>query len=184
MVSDAIDAIAWDDPDWSGRADATEDRDRFRIQDDVGAVWAMRKLAAAKKRLGEIADISGAEIDRIQAWAEYQSREPMRDVAYFEGILMEYGRAQREEGRKTISTPYGSVKSRIGRSLYTFSDKQGFIDWARQHRPEWVAVKEEPSLSALRDANVQASADPETGEIIPGLEVGPPQVTFSVEVEK
>lgn len=179
MVIEAIDAMDWDEP---GSGD--EDRERFRIQNDSQAVWAMRKLASAKARLHDISLIAEAEIDRIQHWAEQQSREPMRDATYFEGILMEYGRAQREEGRKTVSTPYGAVKSRIGRSRYTFSDKQGFIEWARQHRPEWVAVKEEPSLSALHDANVQGSADPETGEVIPGLEVDPPQVTFSVEVEK
>jgi hypothetical protein len=45
-------------------------------------------------------------------------------------------------------------------------------------------VKEEPALSALRDSNILEAADPETGEMIPGLEVQPATVNFTVEVGK
>lgn len=173
-----IDVLAWDE------GPQEQDRERFRVTNDEQATWAMRKATAARTRLDEITRIAEGEIERIKEWAEHESREPMRDLDYFEHLLTQYGAEQREQGRKTISTPYGSVKSRIGQSRYVFSDKQQFIEWARQHRPDWIAVKEEPSLSALHDANVLASADPDTGEVIPGLEVEPPKVTFKVEVSK
>lgn len=178
MVSEAIDVMDWDEPDTG-----SEDRERFRIESDSQAVWAMRKLAAAKARLHDIALIAESEIARIQHWAEQQSREPMRDTAYFEGILVEYGMAQRVEGRKTVSTPYGAIKSRTGQPKYTFTDKDEFLAWARVHRPGWVAVKEEPALSVIR-SETEGPVDAETGEIIPGLSVDPASVSFSVEVEK
>lgn len=161
-----------------------EDRERFKITDDSQATWAMRKAAAARARLHDIELIAESEIARIQHWAEHESRVPMRDLSYFEGILIDYAIRQRAEGRKTVSTPYGAVKSRSGQARYVFVDKEGFVEWAKQHRPEWVAVKEEPSLSSLRDSNVAAAADPDTGEVIPGLEVEPPSVKYTVEVSK
>lgn len=160
------------------------DRERFKIEDDWEATWAMRKAAAARARLHDIELVSESEIARIQEWAERESREPLRDLAYFEGILIEYAMKQRAEGRKTVSTPYGSVKSRAGQAKYVFVDKEGFIEWAKQNHPDWIAVKEEPALSALRDSKIVNAADPDTGEVIPGLEVQPPTVNFTVEVSK
>lgn len=171
--------------DWDAHVDTErEDRERFKIEDDSQATWAMRKASAARARLAEIQAIADAEIERIQQWAEHESRVPMRDLDYFEGILIEYGRKQRAEGRKTVSTPYGSIKSRSGQARFVFSDKAQFIEWAKVNRPEWLVVKEDVSLSALRDASITASADPESGEVIPGLDVEPPTVNFTVEVSK
>jgi hypothetical protein len=179
-MAETADAIAWD-----AQADADrEDRERFKIEDDSQATWAMRKAAATRARLTEIQSIADAEIERIQQWAEHESRVPMRDLDYFEGILIEYGRRQRAEGRKTVSTPYGAIKSRSGQTRFTFSDKAQFIEWAKVNRPDWLVVKEEPSLSALRDSSLTVAADPDSGEVIPGLDVEPPIVNFTVEVSK
>jgi hypothetical protein len=173
-----IDAIGWDSHQ------SEPDRERFKIEDDSQATWAMRKAAAARTRLDEIKAIAEAEIARIQDWAEHESRVPMRDLDYFEAILIEYAKGQRAEGRKTVSTPYGSIKSRSGQARFVFSDKTQFIEWAKANRPEWLVVKEEVSLSALRDSSLKEAADPESGEIIPGLDVEPPTVNFTVEVSK
>lgn len=172
-----IDVLAWDE------GNTEQDRERFRIENDEQATWAMRKLTAARARLDEIAHIAEAEIQRIQAWAERESREPMRDVEYFEGVLTEYGITQRAEGRKTVSTPYGSIKSRMGQPKYTFLDKDQFIEWAKANHPDWVAVKEEPALSVIKAATSEP-VDPDTGEVIPGLTVDPASISYSIEVSK
>lgn len=178
-MSDSIEAVTWDketNPAW-------DDRERFRIEHDEQAVWAMRKMAASRKRLDEIKEIADAEIERIQSWAEHQSRVPMRDAEYFQAILEEYGRAQRAEGRKTVSTPYGSIKSRLGQPRYTFTDKEEFISWAQRNRPDWLVVKPEPLLSVIK-AESSGPADAITGEIIPGLTIDPAAISFTVEVSK
>lgn len=183
MVTEAIEVMDWDEPD-SG----SEDRERFRIDTDSQAVWAMRKLAAAKARLHDIALIAESEIARIQHWAEQQSREPLRDTAYFEGILVEYGMKQRLEGRKTVSTPYGAIKSRTGQPKWRVADPEEFLSWARRNnRADLIRVKEEPDMARLKETLVPGDGtalDPESGEIIPGLNVDPASVSFSVEVEK
>lgn len=178
-MTDTVNAIEFD------TTEVSADRERFRIEDDSQATWAMRKAAAARTRLDEIKAIADAEIERIQAWAEHESREPMRDIDYFEGILTEYAIAQRAEGRKTISTPYGSVKSRMGRAKYVVEDAEAFFEWARQNRPQFIRVKEEPDLTAIREfVPANAGVDRETGELIPGLRVEPSSPSYTVEVSK
>jgi len=171
-----IDVLAWDE----GPTDT--DRERFKVKNDEQAVWAMRKLAAARARLNEIQKIADAEIERVQAWASSESTEPLRDTDYFEAILTEYAIGQRAEGRKSVSTPYGSVKSRQGQVKYVILDEAEFLAWAKAHRPDWVQVKESPALSVIRAAHVEVPADPDTGEVIPGMDVQPASVSYRVEV--
>lgn len=175
------DVLSWDTSD-----PTAGERERFRIDNDEQAVWAMRKLAAARTRLDEIAYIAEAEIQRIQAWAEHESREPLRDVDYFEGILVEYGMQQRAEGRKSVSTPYGTIKSRAGQAKWSV-DADTFIEWAKQHRPDLVRVKEEPALSTMKEAlsiNGDSAFDPDSGEVVPGVIVTGADTKFTVEVSK
>ena len=178
-MSDGTDVLTYDNTSVE-----PVDRERFKIQDDWEATWAMRKIAAARTRIDEIQAIADSEVARVQEWAEQEGRESLRDLDYFEGLLIEYGIAQRTVGRKSVSTPYGAIKSRTGQAKYVFVDKEQFLVWARTNRPDWVAVKEEPALSAMRENHVLAAADPDTGEMIPGLQVEPPSVSFRVEVVK
>ena len=53
-MSDSIEAIDWD----AEAPVASQDRERFRIENDEQAVWAMRKMAAASQRLKEIQHIA------------------------------------------------------------------------------------------------------------------------------
>lgn len=180
-MTDTISAIEFDNTD-------SVDRERFKIADDSQATWAMRKMTAARSRLDEIQKIADAEIARIQEWAEQQSREPMRDIDYFEFILTEYAIAQRAEGRKTVSTPYGSVKSRMGQDKWRVDDAEEFLSWARRNnRADLIRVKEEPDMARVKDTLVSgsgAAVDPESGEVIPGLTVEPGSPSYKVEVSK
>jgi hypothetical protein len=181
-MSDSIEAIDWD----AEAPVAAEDRERFRIQNDDQAVWAMRKLSAASKRIQEIKHIADSEIERIQSWAEQQSREPLRDSDYFEAILIEYGRGQRIEGRKSVSTPYGTIKSRTAPPAFEV-DKDAFLEWAKANRPDLVRVKEEPNVAdmkAVLEVSGDNAIDPESGEVVPGVKVTGHDVRFSVEVSK
>lgn len=174
------DVLSWDSDDQQDYAD----RERFRITDDAQATWAMRKLAAAREALNGVANVAEAEIARVQAWAEQRSRQALQDAQYFEGILCEYARAQRAEGRKSVSTPYGTVKSRAGSPRWTI-DAEAFLAWARTAHPDLIRVKEEPALAAVKDALQVAdggAVDPATGEVVPGVAIAEAEVTYSVEV--
>lgn len=171
LVASLDDAPDADTPDGT-------DRDRYRITDDGGAAWAMRRLAAVQRRRADIAAVADQEIARVEAWAAAQTAPLDRDVAYFEGILGEYAKAVRGtpgDGRKSVSTPYGVVSTRAGRLRWTVTDPAALLGWAQSHRRELVTVTETVKVSDASKA-LAAYGDPagsvfdqQTGDEVPGI---------------
>jgi hypothetical protein len=85
--------------------------DRFRVDDDYKAEWAMRKLAAAQAEI----DALEAERDRqraeLDAWFDRRIRPSLRTLSFMEGLLIGYGMDQAEEGRKTVDLPSGKIRA-------------------------------------------------------------------------
>lgn len=173
------------------RPDSADGGERFTIQNDAQAAWAMRKLLSYQSKRDENARIAEAERQRIDAWLERQNAKDQSDVNYFTGMLVQYAeRQRREEGRKSIETPYGTVKTRQGQPKWLI-DEAEFIPWARENHPEFVRVKEEADLSAMKKALEIAETDSlgtvaidDDGQVIPGVSVTPPTISITVEVEK
>lgn len=169
-----------------------EDRERFQITDDSQAAWAMRKLLALRTKMQANEKIADHERTRIDAWLDHENGKYTNDVAYFEAILTQYARQQREaDNRKTIETPYGVVKSRATQNKFRVLDEQAFLDWAEANMPEAINVKRTPALSVLKESVTVEKTDSlglvamlEHGEIIPGVTVDPADVNYTVEVTK
>lgn len=167
-------------------------KDSFRIEDDQQAAWAMRKLLAARIRRDSNMQVADAERQRIEQWLEYVNAKHDRDIAYFEGILVEYASRMRvSDDRKSIDTPYGVVKSRQGQPRINVLDADEFINWARQGHEDLLTVKVSPSLAAIKalaEIEVTETLGPVAitpdGEVIPGLDIQPATVNYTVEVSK
>lgn len=168
-----------------------EQHESFRIQDDAQAAWAMRKLLGARIRKDNNVNVAERERLRIDSWIEQVNVKHDRDIAYFEAILSQYASVQRNEGRKTVETPYGVVKSRVGQPKIAVEDAEAFIAWAQQGHEDLLLVKVGPSLSAIKaiaeientDTLGMVAITPD-GEIIPGVSVAPAVVSYTVEVSK
>jgi hypothetical protein len=171
-----------------------EERDliNFQITDDGQAAWAMRKLLSLKNKMLENEEIAKAEQDRINSWLIRVNGRFDADVSYFEAILTQYARNQRNnEGRKTIDTPYGVVKSRATQSKFKVENVDEFLQWASINAPQLVNIKASPNLTALKDyasaeetQTLGAVAMTSDGEIIPGVTVDPANINFTVEVAR
>ena len=172
----------------------TEDREQnnFQVTDDAQAAWAMRKLLSLKKKMIENENIAQREHARMDEWLIRVNGRFESDVSYFEAILTQYARNQRQnEGRKTIDTPYGVVKSRATQSKFKVDNVDEFLQWAAIFAPHLINVKTSPNLTALKDfasqeethtlGSVAMTID---GEIIPGVTVEPADINFTVEVAK
>lgn len=86
--------------------------ERFRIEDDSAAEWAMRKLAAATARAQEIDAAAQQHHEEIDRWVDRRMRPARREVEFFEAILVDYGIRQVEEAkRKTVDVPSGKIRS-------------------------------------------------------------------------
>lgn len=169
----------------------------FRLDSDRMASWAARKRAAAEDRIREVQELAAAEVDRITAWAESQITTPARDMAFFDTVLLDYARRQREElDRKSVSTPYGTVKSKEVPATYEVTDEAAFLVWAKANRPELVQTVEKVSKVELKKrvaidvqevstedeeapvATMSTVTDTETGEVLPGLTAVPARITY------
>lgn len=164
-------------------------RDRFRLADDGQATWAMRRLARIQAQMTRVRNIADAERQRIQAWEERQLKANERDHDYFSFLLTEYASGERAaHDRKTIDTPFGVVKSRSGQPVWEVNADE-FLDWATEHAPELVKVKASPALSEMKKAltveeteTLGLVAMTKDGEVVPGVQIQPGQVGFTIEI--
>jgi hypothetical protein len=180
--------------DYDEDGDATRylaESESFRIEDDEQAAWAMRKALAAHERRDANRRVAERERHRIDSWLAAVNATPDRDIDYFEGLLTRYASEERAQGRKTIDTPYGAVKSRQGQPSIAVIDPAEFIAWAQAAHPDLLTVKVSPSLSAVKAIAEIESTDTlglvaitPDGEVIPGVDVTPAAVTYRVEVSK
>ena len=162
----------------------TEERkERFRVNDDGAASWAMGHYRRIKKKQDENKQIGEQEIMRIQEWLASVNETLDTNANYFESLLLDYARRMRDtDGRKTISLPYGKVSSRNNGEKWTVNPEV-FLVWANEHSPELIRIKQEPALSLIKERLTNLgfgkviTAD---GEMVPGVVVEPPKVTFTV----
>lgn len=169
-----------------------EDRERFRIQNDEQAAWAVRKLGQFRARQDEAKQVAANEQERISEWLDRQLSRDADDIAYFTALLTQYALSERDQSnRKSIDTPYGVVKTRAGQPKFVVDDHDAFLEYAKQSHPEWIRVREDADVTALKKAvtvddtpTLGLVAVTEDGEIVPGLQITPAQVSVTVEEAK
>lgn len=162
-----------------------EQRERFRIEDDRAATWAMRRLYATESKVREFEQIAAEEIARVNDWLAQVIAPLDRDRNYFTGLLTQYARQQRDaEGRKSIALPHGKITSRATSPKWHVNDEQT-IEWARMSCPDVIVTKESLSLTAMKERFQVADgrAIDENGEVVPGVVIDPAGVSYSINTE-
>jgi hypothetical protein len=170
-----------------------ERSEHFRVDSDELAAWAMRKLRAATVKKTRNAAIASEEIARIQRWLEQANAPAVREIGYFEGLLRDYGvncRLDPADGRKTVSLPGGKITTRPAPVSLKIDD-EAFLPWARVNRQDLIKVKEEASVSAIKEAFSSQLGQTDTfvtedGEIVPGVQAWQsdyPSVTVKPDID-
>ena len=164
-------------------------RAMFTITDDTQAEWAMRKLATINARHDELKAVAEMEISRVTMWLDRCTSRDRDDVEFFTGLLTSYAARVREaEGRKTLTLPHGSVKSRASAAKITVADPELFMKWAVESgNADLVKVTTAPSQSAINAAlrpTDDGSVITDEGELVVGVNVVPASVKFTVETTK
>ena len=104
---------AFDHPeDYTEEAHRRARVQRWRVEDDDAAEWALRKMAVAGEELRRLREQADAWADRIQAWFDQAARTHARTVEVMEAKLADYGLRVREAGGPaTITLPAGVIKT-------------------------------------------------------------------------
>jgi hypothetical protein len=162
-----------------------EYRPAFVVDTDEKAAWALRKYDAAMDRVQQAIDLAEAEQQRINDWVEERKRILSRDADFFGGLLQRYALEQREQfDRKKIDLPSGVVQTRSTSEKFAIIDRDAFVAWAQENRPDLLKVSYAPSMTAVNDALTMVdggAVDSNTGSIIPGIVVEPGKVTATIK---
>lgn len=161
----------------------------FEIKDDKTANWALRKIREAEARIEQVQRFAEEQKAEIDAWAETATEREAHSITFFTGLLQAYHfKLHQENPRiKTIKLPAGELQLRKAQPKFSRDDNK-LTAWLKAHRPEFVKVKESPDWAEAKKAlNVAGRhlVDPETGEIVDGVEVyEPEEPTFRVKTRK
>lgn len=163
---------------------------RWTITDDGAAEWALRRIAVIDAERADLNEKATAWRDRIQAWFDHATTPLDQRRDFFVFHLERYAYEQREAtGRKTLTFPSGKVASRESKPAAIVVDEAAVIAWANANLPgelleSVVRTVVSVSLTGLRDV-VTIDADREKvlyegGELVPGTDVRPGAVSFTV----
>ena len=167
--------------------DDTENQ-RFRIQDDNQADWALRKIARARQDMKEAEETAAMEIEKINRWLDGQRDESLRTERFFTALLQEYyePRFMTNPDKKTYKLPSGKVQRRTQQPLFD-RDNEALLAWLKQRgMTDYVEVKETPKWGELKQQvqvvgeHVVIKDGPLKGEIVDGVEVVHRPPTFRV----
>ena len=152
-----------------------EHRESFIVDSDDKAAWAMRKYAWLIRKIRENEAIVEKEKLRLQAWLFEVSSPLCKNAAYFEDLLLDYMRREREANdRKSIKLPHGTIKSVSTQEKIIPLD--GFVDWAQKNNRDDLLTFPAPKPNA--QAIKQAGISNEFVEVVPAY------VSYSVKVSE
>ena len=166
---------------------------RWRVEDDDAAEWALRKMAVANEELRRLREQADAWADRIQAWFDQAARTHARTVEVMETKLADYGLRVREAGGPaTISLPAGVIKTSERKPAVEVEDDErlaGFLaerlvdcdkddDWFRA----WEAAFPEAAVGNEPDPLVKVAHKVYVGPLRKLVRVGEAEDGWDVSV--
>lgn len=151
-----------------------EDNERFKVDNDDKANWALRKIMESRRRIKEYQRQAEVEMERIDSWLREVQQDEEKSSSYFEGLLAVYLMERRRDNPKmrVLKLPLGRVKSRILEPDFQ-KDEAVLLEWAKNSVPDVVESVEKLKWAELKKC-IAVGADgkavyTETGEVVAGL---------------
>lgn len=163
--------------------------DRFHIENDSGANWALRKIKSLQDKKEANAALAKEEISKINAWLEQENQSLDDSIGHFETLLQEYATRLREkDGKfKSMKLPSGSFGFRKSQPKWEY-DSKAVVESLEQHgNHELVRIKKEPDKSAIKKnykVHKGKVVDPVTGMVLDGVTVTEQPDSFTVKVDE
>lgn len=170
----------------------------YEIKNLEDLTWAFRKLSYYQAKKVEKQKISNAERERINeelskvnAWEEKELKSVNDSISYFESIIANYHSTVLAEDpdSKTLSTPYGKVKSTTNKAQPDKEDGNKLLAFVKENKLPFIKVTEELKWGDLKKTLQVVEKDGkqivinENGQAVPGATVKPQTTTFKVEIE-
>jgi phage host-nuclease inhibitor protein Gam len=175
---------------------AETDAERWQITDNLSAEWAMRKVAEAERARDRTHEQAFAWREQIDRWEAEQLKPLNRTVSFFTGHLAQFLQELRsaDPDTKSLSLPSGRVSSKRGQAKVRVIDEAQVIAFLQKYAEEmdrpaedFLRAKVEVKTLALRELLSEDGLEAglavldSDDYVVPGVEVTPPAVTFTVK---
>jgi phage host-nuclease inhibitor protein Gam len=164
--------------------------DGIRGNDDEEAGRMLRTLRAVEQRIAANADRAATERAKITGWETAVNGPLQAQAIRLRESLEGYALAERardEKTRKTISTPFGVIKTLPAQSKWTVEDEAAVIEWAKAAGQEHlIETTTKAKLTAIKKdllAQDGQAIDSETGDIVPGIKITAAERPFTVTIK-
>lgn len=170
-----------------------EQEDRWQIEDDGQADWALEKIKELKEKQQEKQELAKEriqplqdKIDKIKTWMEREVESIEKDIEYFEGLLTEYAMQLKEEDPelKTHSLPFGKLKFRKQRSKYNYNDDK-LLEFLEENGIDAIRVKKNPDKRKLKNMTNKAGDKLvlDNGQVVEGVKIQERGEKFKIDVD-
>ena len=170
------------------------EQERFVIEDDDQADWALRKIRHLKQMQQEKEEFAQKRIDKIQEelnqvehWRDKQVAKFQEKIEYFEGLLTQYAMKLKEEDEdlKSHSLPFGELKFRKQRAKTNY-DNEKLLKFLEENDIDAIRVKKSPDKRKLKKMAVRSGDKlviEDLGVVVEGVQIQERGEKFSIDVE-
>ena len=153
-----------------------QDNDQWKVKDESSADWALRKIKEHEDEIKRINDFAEQEVSKIEDWAKGEVEQHKRNIDYFQGKLAEYAMNLKEEDDnfKSLKLPNGRVRFRKQQPQWKYDDKTLIQSLKRSGMTDYIKVEEKPvknDIKKVLEVVDGKAINPETGEVVEGIEV-------------
>jgi phage host-nuclease inhibitor protein Gam len=171
-------------------AEAPEEQQDWRIENDAAADWAIEKIKFYRAELERKRQLAEEKKKQIDAWLKSEQEKAERQIAFFEQKLYEYFMSldpsllQKSKTQVKYELFSGTLKLKK-QNLTIERDNETLLKWLEQSGlTDYIKIKKEPNWIELKK-NMEISGNravyKNTGEVIPGIKVELQPDKFIVE---
>lgn len=164
-----------------------EEAKSFRIDDDIKADWALKKIAADRKECERVKAIALKEIEVLEEKIKHLEETTERKTTFLKGCLAQYFETVPHKATKTQETYKllsGSLVFKLP-SQKMVKDDEKLLEYFKQNNMnEYIKTKETPAwaefkknLSIVDDKVIDTS----TGEVVEVVKVEETEGLFDVK---
>ena len=161
--------------------ETTEAVEAWKVADDGGAEWAIRKIAAAELRIHNIRKLAESERARLEHWEATATKADQQTIEALTEKLTAYHAEQlaADPARKSIKLPHGTLSARKQPPAWEFNEDP-YLVWASKHAPDTIKHPAPCIDKAAAKKAAQALLEA-TGEVPPGATPIERGVSFTVK---
>ena len=162
--------------------------DSFVVDDENKANWTLRKIKQYKDKIADNNALAQAEIDKIERWNNEVNEQAQSSIDYFTSLLTSYALNKRAEDPKfkSLKLPNGRIGFRKSQPKWVYDNEKVIETLEKANLTDFIRVTKAPSKAEIKKAFEVVGdkvVNPDTGEVIEGIEIEPQDDKFNLVVE-